>query len=245
MDFSDYIVYVDESGDHGTVNINPEYPVFVLAFCVFEKNSYLDTAITAVQRLKLDFWGHDGVVLHNHEIRKAKGDFSILLNAETRMAFLLRLNALIEETDFTLIAAVIDKAQLVRRYANPGDPYEIALAFCMERLQRFLTARAQAARPTHILVECRGKAEDEKLELEFRRIRDGANQVGRMDNLEIRFIDKKHNSPGLQIADLVAHPIGRHIIKPNQPNRAYEIVTKKFRRASNGRAKGFGLKVFP
>jgi hypothetical protein len=29
---SDYIVYVDESGDHGLVSVDPEYPVFVLAF---------------------------------------------------------------------------------------------------------------------------------------------------------------------------------------------------------------------
>ena len=35
MNFSDYIVYVDESGDHG-LKIAPLYPIFVLAFCVFE-----------------------------------------------------------------------------------------------------------------------------------------------------------------------------------------------------------------
>lgn len=33
MSFSDYIVYVDESGDHGPVS--SDYPVFVLAFCIF------------------------------------------------------------------------------------------------------------------------------------------------------------------------------------------------------------------
>ena len=31
---SRYIVYVDESGDHGPVSA--EYPMFVLAFCVFD-----------------------------------------------------------------------------------------------------------------------------------------------------------------------------------------------------------------
>jgi hypothetical protein len=29
-----------------------------------------------------------------------------------------------------------------------------------------------------------------------------------MPNLDIRFMDKKHNSAGLQLADLMAHPIG-------------------------------------
>ena len=33
-----------------------------------------------------------------------------------------------------------------------------------------------------------------------------------MPNFDIRLMDKKHNSTGLQLADLVAHPIGRHAI---------------------------------
>ena len=34
---SDYIVYVDESGDHSMEHINQEYPLFVLALCIFDK----------------------------------------------------------------------------------------------------------------------------------------------------------------------------------------------------------------
>ena len=33
--FSRFIIYVDESGDHGPVS--SEFPVFVLAFCIFDK----------------------------------------------------------------------------------------------------------------------------------------------------------------------------------------------------------------
>jgi hypothetical protein len=29
--FSDYIVFVDESGDHGMTTIDPGYPIFVLS----------------------------------------------------------------------------------------------------------------------------------------------------------------------------------------------------------------------
>ena len=38
--YSDYIVYVDEAGDHGPAT--PEFPVFVLAFCLFQKLEYAD-----------------------------------------------------------------------------------------------------------------------------------------------------------------------------------------------------------
>lgn len=35
--FSDYLVFVDESGDHGLDTIDPGYPMFVLAFCVLRE----------------------------------------------------------------------------------------------------------------------------------------------------------------------------------------------------------------
>ena len=38
--FSDYVVYVDESGDHSLASINPDFPVFVLALCVIHKRHY-------------------------------------------------------------------------------------------------------------------------------------------------------------------------------------------------------------
>jgi Protein of unknown function (DUF3800) len=245
MAFSEYIVYADESGDHGLSSINPQYPVFVLAFCLVHKPTYIDTIVPAFQRLKFEFWGHDGVVFHSHDIRKERGDFNILRKPELRVRFLDRLSRLIEAADFTIIASIIDKKRHVERYAQPADPYEIALAFCMERLQRELMTRGQSELTTYVQVECRGKAEDAKLELEFRRICDGKNVLGKMPNLDIRFIDKKHNSTGLQLADLVAHPIGRHAINPDQSNRAYDVLEAKFRRGPRGQIKGFGLKSFP
>jgi hypothetical protein len=245
MAFSNYIVYADESGDHSLTSIDRHFPVFVLALCLVYKPIYFDSIVPAFLRLKFEFWGHDNVVFHSHEIRKEHGDFSILRKAETRAAFIERLSGVIEAADFTIIAAVIDKQRHVARYRQPADPYEVALAFCMERLQRCLMERGQADRVTHVQVERRGKAEDAKLELEFRRICDGHNAVGPMPNLDIRFMDKKHNSTGLQLADLVAHPIGRHVIKPDQSNRAYDILESKFRRGPRGQVNGFGLKVFP
>ena len=94
MNFSDFVVYADESGDHSLTSINPQNPVFVLAFCVFEKRAYIETVVPMVQQLKFDFFGHDCVVLHGHEIRKAHGEFRVLLNAEARQKFMERINCL-------------------------------------------------------------------------------------------------------------------------------------------------------
>jgi hypothetical protein len=144
-----------------------------------------------------------------------------------------------------VVAAVIDKVAHKKKYTEPRDPYEIALVFCMERLFYFLRDLGQLDKTTHLLVECRGAKEDAKLELEFRRICDGKNQAGKMPNFDIRFMDKKHNSTGLQFADLVAQPIARRIMTPDQPNRAYDIIEKKLRKDGKGNANGYGLKIFP
>lgn len=55
----------------------------------------------------------------------------------------------------------------------------------------------------------------------------------------------KSNSAGLQMADLIARPVGMKILRPDQPNRAYDIIERKFYRNEKGQFKGWGLKCFP
>ena len=207
----DYIIYADESGDHGLASIDPEYPVFALTFCMIRKSDYADTVVPAIQRFKFDFWGHDAVVLHEHEIRKSKGDFAILMaDQELRIRFYQRLNELIAGAPIALFASVIDKLHLKKKYSTPRNPYRIALLFCIEQLHSNLLQKNQDGKKVHIIFESRGKKEDRELEMEFHRIR---NNFERREDLEpdcqrilfdIRFISKKANSTGLQLADLMA-----------------------------------------
>ena len=123
--------------------------------------------------------------------------------------------------------------------------YESALMFCMERAHAFLQDRQQRTRTTHIVVERRGKREDDALELAFRRICDDKNYRGEKAGFDIIFADKRINSAGLQLADLAARPIGRYVMAPEQPNRAWDIIERKLYRSSAGHIEGWGLKVFP
>ena len=45
---------------------------------------------------------------------------------------------------------------------------------------------------------------------------------------KIRMANKTSNSAGLQLADLVARPIGRHVLDSEQSNRAFEVLKTKF-----------------
>ena len=244
MLFSDYIVYVDESGDHSLDVINPEFPLFVLAFCVFNKGDFLSNVAPEIQKFKFKYFGHDLVILHEAEIRKQHGKFVILRNPVIRAPFFNDLNRVMENAPFTIIASVIRKDLLKAKYIRPDHVYHLAMEFGLERLGSFLSERSQEGRQTHIMVECRGAVEDKDLELQFRRICDGRNYRKQQLPFEIVFADKKINSIGLQFADLVARPIGRKVLDPpEQYNRAWEILEKKLYRFPGYR--GMGLKVFP
>ena len=243
--FSDYIVFIDESGDHGLANVDPTYPMFVLALCVFRKQDYIDLVCPAMQHFKFKHWGHDSVVLHEHDIRKPSGSYGFLFNPARRQAFMDDLNGLIESTQFTLIASVVRKNELARAYVLPANPYHLSLEFGLERLFRFLEGKGQTNRLTHVVVERRGRREDAELELEFRRVCDGANYMNHRLPFDIVMSPKESNAPGMQLADLVARPIGIKALRPTQPNRAYDIMEPKFRRSPQGEIRGWGLKSFP
>ena len=61
---NEFIVYVDESGDHSLAKVDDSYPVFVLAFCVFYQDNYISNVISAIERLKFEKFGHGVVILH-------------------------------------------------------------------------------------------------------------------------------------------------------------------------------------
>lgn len=245
LSFSDYIVFADESGDHSLEVVDRTYPVFVLALCLFEKPHYADAVAPAVLKFKFRFFGHDQVILHEQEIRKSKGPFKILLNTAIREPFYEGLNQLMERSAFTLFASVIRKAQLKQQYEVPDNPYHIALGFCLERVYRHLYDLGCREGTLHMLFERRGKKEDQELELEFRRVCDGQNALKERFPFEIILADKQCNSAGLQVADLVARPIGIRTLNPAQPNRAYRILREKFRRGPDGEVEGWGLATHP
>lgn len=242
--FSDYIVYVDESGDHGLESIKEPYPVFVLSFCIFRTEEYCQSVVPAFLGLKFRFFGHDQVVLHSHEIRKQHGPFKILVNAALRKCFLKELEVALKNAPLDLVATIIDKKELRRQFDIPCNPYEIAMRFCLEKTYAILSGQGQGERRTKVVMGCRGASEDNALELAFRRIVQGDNCWGPIP-FNIVFADKKTNCTGLQIADLVSHPMGRHYLNPVQPNRAYDVIGTKLCCSPTTGKKNWGLKIYP
>lgn len=242
MEKSDYIIYIDESGDHGLDNLDTDYPLFVLSFCCFKIHNYIHNSVPKLQEFKFKYFGHDQIILHEHHIRKQKDEFAFLrTNADLRIDFLQGISNLVAESEVDIFGVVIDKSRLKRKYAIPDNPYNLGMRFGLERIHQFLLSQNQEKREVYFVFEKRGAKEDDALELEFRRICDQNSKFGykEIDFNKMKFVpvfaDKKSNSCGLQLADLTARPIGIHYLRPEQDNAAYEIIKLKIK----------SLKTFP
>lgn len=107
------------------------------------------------------------------------------------------------------------------------------MLFCMERTLSFLCRQNETGKRIFVLFESRGRREDRELELEFRRICDNRSNWGykRPDfqqmYFEHIFVDKKSNTTGLQLADLVVRPLALRYLRPGQENRAVAVIEDK------------------
>ena len=244
--YSDYIVYADESGDPNPASVDANYPVFVLNFCVFRKDEYAASVLPAVAGFKFAHFGHDTVVLHEHDIRRRNLPFTFLQDEQKRTEFMEGLSQIIAAMNFTIIATVIDKRRIAEQQTATADLYGLAFGSCLTQAHDFLQSHGQYGKGVHIVMERRGIREDNRLEREFQRTQERATSVNEpLPGFEIIFADKKTNSTGLQIADLTARPIGRHFVTPEQPNRAWDLLGPKLFRSSDANSGEHGLTVLP
>jgi hypothetical protein len=222
------MVFLDEAGDHSLDPVDKDFPAFVLVFFLCEQSDYTDVIVPAFTRFKIEQFGHDGVILHSRDIRKALGDFSFLQIPERREAFHADLNQLVREAPFKLIAIAIRKDLHKGRYGTGSrNPYDLALEFGMERLKAYIDELGQSH--VTLLAEARGKNEDNALRLSFLQLLKHGSFYQKFDGTEfdLKFVAKKANVLGHQLADLCAYPIARRVINFKK-RRAFDIVSAKF-----------------
>jgi hypothetical protein len=84
---SNYLIFVDESGDHHLNKYPKDFPMFVLAFVIITKDEYCDHLLPMFSRLKLKYFPDVSTIFHEREIRKAEKRFNFLTNYEMRKSF--------------------------------------------------------------------------------------------------------------------------------------------------------------
>jgi hypothetical protein len=202
--------------------------------------------VPAVVRLKLDFWHHEGVVLHSRDIRRSQGDFAMLTDATVKSRFMAGLSNVMTASKYDLVTVSIDKEKLAQNHGCPANPYSLSLAFALESLVMYLEGK-KLEPETHIVAEARGGKEDQKLFAIFNQIlSSGTNNCSaerfKRHNLKMLFRTKANNIIGHQIADLAAYPTARFVINRSKKNPAYDVIASKFCRVGES---VYGFKCFP
>ncbi|MCX7697884.1 MAG: DUF3800 domain-containing protein [Candidatus Goldbacteria bacterium] len=243
-----YYFFLDETGDHGLSYIDENYYIFLLCGCLFSEIEY-EKINANFKRLKKEIFNSEDVIFVSRQIRKCEGNFQILFDLSLKEKFYSELNKIINDTDFIIISSAVNKKEHIKKYGKFAmNPYSLCLGFIMERiifcLRNVLDARVI------INVESRGKREDKMLISHYNSIIDQGTYYiksnefkNKIDNLN--FYSKNDNINGLQVADLCAYPLARHILNKEEAYKPFEILKEKLYCNGNGKIDGWGLKIFP
>ena len=241
------VLYLDESGDHNLTVIDDNYPVFVLGGVIVDKD-YADGPLTeAFNGFKSRMFGRTDIVLHTADISRNKNGFEPLNDPRFRRDFYEELNSLVRELNYTVVACTIHKNDHFRHYGAAAiDLYRISIHKLAEL---FCNEIGRVRNGGMIITESRNPTLDQDLERSWSSLlrrssgHSGAEMIrDRIRSLTLR--DKKGNIAGLQLADLVVSPIGRHVLgKPDKDD--WLIVEEKLRRSPGGEIEGYGLISLP
>jgi len=217
-------LYVDESGDHSfRIIAGAEWRKRYLCLfgCIFEIRLYEKPFCEAVKQIKSKYFGEDPddrVILHREDIVHKRPPFDVLQDEQRLNYFNADLLALIKNTSFIAIAVVIDKYAAQRKHfaSLPFDPYHVALLAMMERYCGLLHFRRHCG---DVLAEGRGGNEDRQLKAAFRTVYNAGTRFHDakffqtvLTSKELKIKPKAHDIPGLQLADILAHPAKQQIL---------------------------------
>lgn len=244
-----YQLFLDETGDHGLNFIDKNFPLFLLCGCLFQEEE-LKELESKVGEFKRKYFKTTEVVLHSREIRKCDGVFQILFDLKLKEEFYKDLNSLLKNSKYTVIGVGINKEEHIKKYGTQAkDPYSLSLSFIIERMI-FCLDNLDRHALVEIKAEIRGKKEDQNLLAHFHSIHDGGTYHVSRERLQkrikgLKFCGKRENVVGLQVADLVAYPLARHLLNPKEPYIPFSIIEGKIYCNAKREYDGWGLKLFP
>ena len=237
-----HVLYLDESGDHQVKLIDPAYPVFVLGGVIMDEAYARTVATEAIAEFKRQFFGRDDFVLHTADITRNRGVFTPLADPRIRDRFREALNELLGHLEFGVVACVVDKPRyLDARSGATNDLYKVAFR---ELIDRFCVVIGNHGHGGRIRAERRRPDLDRALRSDWYTI-----QANGTDNTSSEIIGhriasfsqhpKSEELVGLELADLVVSPIGRHVAGYHD-HADWKIVRSKFVGGED-----FGLTIVP
>jgi len=259
-----YRIYIDETGNHDMTHADDPNQRFLALTGIILESEYNTSAFQPeLEAIKRQFFKHDPdtpVIFHRKEIVNRRPPFEPLRDADVETHFNQVLLEGLERWQYKAITVVIDKKAHRDQYSVwRYHPYHYCLAVMLERFILFLHYGNHRG---DVMVESRGRVEDEKLEDSFRRLyQNGTDHVPaerwqeRLTSAELKVKPKTANIAGLQLADLIAHPSRREILldykliadnRDTFGNKICAILREdKYLRSRSGQIPGYGKKLLP
>ena len=258
-----YRLYLDESGDHvyrDTDIVAHRY--LCLVGCWFKNPDYVGfhEALEALKARHLPHHPDDPVILHREDMINARRAFKCLRDQVLRARFDEDLLGVIEAASFRIVAVVIDKHELRRSFGkDAAHPYHLGLGFLLQRYAGYLN---HINRVGDVMGESRGGAEDRLLKESYTRVFERGAWVAKahsfhsaLTSRELKLRPKGANIAGLQLADLLGHPVKHWVLRENGhlseqlapfAERLLNVVEAKFNRhLYDDRVEGYGTVLYP
>jgi len=256
-----YRIYIDETGTCSMSCPSDENNRYLSLTGVIINESYARTTMSNdINDLKRKYF-KDGtkVILHRKEIINKTGHFSVFKNPTIESEFSEDLLSILSKLDYTIVTAIIDKKEHLDKYIVwQAEPYHYCMEVIIERYHWFLTNKNTTG---DVMIESRSKLQDKKLKKAYKyyyyhgtKYKKSAELQARLTSNDIKFKPKSANILGLQLADLIAHPVSvcakAQRMKKKMPDsfgRKIAIIQhkEKFYRSTGGKIDGYGLKWLP
>lgn len=241
-----YVLYLDECGDQNLSSFDPQFPIFTLCGVVVSEEQD-ELLADRINSLKIDIWNNTNIILHSRDIRKCQNGFEVLFDLEVKKRFIESVNDILGDDIYIIICCAILKEPYIRQYGKLNDVYGLSLSYIMERVVFYLDSAGKDNIELRTVIERRGKKEDKSLLNYYNQLLDrgtywvnGERMRRYFKRFDMRW--KSENIVGLQVADLVAYPITRHVLNPDGVNLSYDVLKKNIYQVDG---KMYGMKVFP
>ena len=241
-----YYLFLDESKPNGT-NIKH----ICLGGVIIEEETYKKIIIKDINAIKNLVFGNTEVILHESELRVAKGDYSEMRKPEKRSLFWNELNRVFTNVNITTIGAAIDieKYKSIYESSSLNDEYFIVLQIVLENFIHFLQKNDAIG---SVYIESRDYKKDKELRnIYYKIIANGTlylNANSFQDKLldSLNFAIKEDNNIVVQLADFVPGTLNRKCngLNPKIPSISAAIESNLYSGTCN-LSERFGFKVMP
>lgn len=259
-----YRLYVDETGNHDMDHVEDPNQRFLglvgVAVSLQEVRDHLGPRLEELKRRHFPYDPDDPPVLHRKELVNRRHPFHTLRDPAVEVAFNDDLLALLEDVEYQVIAVVIDKLEHRDRYSTwLFQPYHYCLKVMLERYVFLLESRSATG---DVMAESRGGVEDRRLKDSYARLFERGTEFveshrfqATLTSRQLKVNPKRDNIAGLQLADVLAHPTRRDILRRNGlvtpeaavfGDRILDVLKRrKYYRSPAGRIDGHGRKLLP